>query len=131
MEKRVAQMGVFVQPNGGLVVQRGGIMTPIAGAKITCVEDIEALPWTKDQIADALMFRMCDVFVRDEATDWETKKKAIYAMIYHMYGNFTDPEGNVIVIDDDIVRTTLAYNQFAPENNLAYEYWRLGDITPE
>lgn len=130
MDKRSGSgSGVYIQPNGSLIVQRGGIMTPVAGAKVTCVADIEALPWTRDQIVDAPMFRMCDEFVRLETTDWETKRKAMYAITYSMYGDFFDGDGNVVLMDDEMMRNILSYNQFAPENNPSIvEFWRLGDI---
>lgn len=124
MEQRSnTNKGVFIQPNGSMIVQRGGIMTPIAGAKVTCVEDIEVLPWTKDQIADALLFRMCDEYVRLESTDWETKKKAIYAMIFHSFGH-------IGIVDDDFVRDTLCSMPYDEDdnNNSVVKLWRLGDV---
>lgn len=122
--KHVGQRGTFVQPNGSVVVQRGGIMYPSKGACITCVEDIENLPWTKDQIVDAYMFRMCDEFVRLESTDWETKKKATFAMIQHSYGFLG-------VVTDEFMETILASNPYSEDNNGSMvQMWKLGDLSP-
>lgn len=73
--------GIFLQANGSLIAQRGGIMRPIEGTKVASIQDILNLPWTRDCIADELLFKMCDDFVRLPTTDWETKKKAIHAMV--------------------------------------------------
>lgn len=118
--------GVFLQPNGSLIAQRGGIMRPIGDARITCVADIENLPWTRDQIADAYLMRMCDEFVRDPSTNWETKKLATFAMIEFSHGF-------IATIDDDVMRNILACDGYASEDNNGriVKMWQLGDLTPE
>lgn len=121
----VRPVGIFIQPNGSFIAQRGGILTPIKGAKIRCVADIEALPWTKDQIVDALLFRMCDEYVRCETTDWETKKKAMFAMIYHSFGYMG-------VIEDEDLHNILASNPYSEDGNGSMvQFWRLGDLSPD
>lgn len=119
----VTQRGVFVQQNGKLIPLRGGILRPCPGTFIRHVDEIELLPWTKDGIIDAFIFRMCDEFVRKASTDWETKRKAIFTMIYHSHGYIGE-------IDDDIINSILSNNPYDEDNNgSVIKLWQLGDLS--
>lgn len=121
----VAQRGVFVQQNGSVIPLRGGIYRPSPGTFIRSVDEIELLPWTKDGIVDAFMFRLCDEFVRKVTTAWETKRKAIFTMIYHSHGYVGE-------IGDDIIHSILTSNPYDEDNNGSMvKLWQLGDMTSD
>jgi len=122
--KDVGQRGDFVQPNGSVIKLRGGIMHPEKGAYVGCIEDIEALPWTKDQIADAYMFRLCDAYIKAESTDWETKKKATYTLVYYSYGHLA-------AVDDAMMKAIMAEDPYSEDDNGSMvQRWKLGDLSP-
>lgn len=122
--KDVGLRGDFVQPNGSLIKLRGGIMHPEEGAYVGSIADIEALPWTKNMIADAYMFRMCDEYIKAETTDWETKKKATYSLVYHSYGH-------IAVVDDENMKQIMSQTPYAEDDNGSMvQLWKLGDLSP-
>ena len=122
------QEGVYVQQNGCQIPLRGGIYRPAKGSFIRDVEEIANLPWTKDGIIDAFMFRMCDEFVRKPSTDWETKRQAIYSMIYHHFGFV----GGLDHVDDDMIHQILASNPYDEDHNgKIVKFWQLGIIDPD
>lgn len=122
------QEGVYVQQNGSMIPLRGGIYRPAKGSFIRNVYEIAALPWTKDGIIDAYMFRMCDEFVKMPTTDWETKRQAIHSMIYHSFG-FT---GGLSDIDDNMITTILNNNPYDEDDNgKIVKMWQLGIIDPD
>jgi hypothetical protein len=125
-DKAPIQLGVYIQQNGSQIPLRGGIYRPAEGSFIRSVEDIKNLPWTKDGIVDAFMFRMCDEYVRRDDVDWETKRAAIFAMIYHSYGY-------IGAVGDDTIRDILNSNPYEYDDNSpsVVKFWQLGIIDPD